>query len=62
MTQTITETTEEPRIGVFVCHCGHKIAGTVDVVFVSVMDYFLPGFVFSSDEMLMFSVEGLVLF
>ena len=23
---------EEPRIGVFVCHCGHNIAGVVDVV------------------------------
>jgi heterodisulfide reductase subunit A len=22
---------EEPRIGVYVCHCGHNIAGTVDV-------------------------------
>ena len=22
---------EEPKIGVFVCHCGHNIAGTVDV-------------------------------
>src|SRR6056297_2757014 len=22
---------EEPRVGVFVCHCGHNIAGTVDV-------------------------------
>jgi len=24
-------TEEVPRIGVFVCHCGHNIAGTVDV-------------------------------
>ncbi|NHZ71856.1 MAG: hypothetical protein GWP17_02070 [Aquificales bacterium] len=28
MTETETKT---PRIGVFVCHCGHNIAGVVDV-------------------------------
>ena len=22
---------EEPRVGVFICHCGHNIGGTVDV-------------------------------
>ena len=27
----ITDHGSRPRIGVFVCHCGHNIAGTVDV-------------------------------
>ena len=61
MTQTITETTEEPRIGVFVCHCGHNIAGTVDVVKVAEMAKNLPGVVFSTDEMFMCSDAGQVL-
>jgi heterodisulfide reductase subunit A-like polyferredoxin len=61
MTQTITETTEEPRIGVFVCHCGHNIAGTVDVVKVAEMAGHLPGVVYSTDEMFMCSDAGQVL-
>ncbi len=31
------ETSEEPRIGVYVCHCGINIGGVVDVV--AVRDY-----------------------
>ena len=58
MTQTKTEPIQEPRIGVFVCHCGHNIAGTVDVVKVEEMSKHLPGVVFSTDEMFMCSDAG----
>jgi heterodisulfide reductase subunit A len=44
---------EEPRIGVFVCHCGHNIAGTVDVVAVAEMARHLPHVAFATDEMFM---------
>jgi heterodisulfide reductase subunit A len=42
---------EEPRIGVFVCHCGINIGGVVDVP--SVKDYAatLPGVVFATDSL-----------
>ena len=42
---------EEPRIGVFVCHCGINIAGVVDVP--AVRDYArtLPGVVYATDHM-----------
>ena len=33
----MSDTNEEPRIGVFVCHCGHNIAGAVDVESVAEM-------------------------
>ncbi|MHA3964344.1 MAG: CoB--CoM heterodisulfide reductase iron-sulfur subunit A family protein [Candidatus Thorarchaeota archaeon SMTZ1-45] len=51
----------EARIGVFVCHCGHNIAGTVDVKEVAEMALKLPGVVFSTDEMFMCSDAGQVL-
>jgi heterodisulfide reductase subunit A-like polyferredoxin len=38
---------EEPRIGVFVCHCGVNIAGVVDVAQVSDYARTLPGVVFA---------------
>jgi heterodisulfide reductase subunit A-like polyferredoxin len=38
---------EEPRIGVFVCHCGINIAGVVDVVQVSDYATTLPGVVYA---------------
>jgi len=46
----------EPRVGVFVCHCGSNIAGVVDVK--SVVDFArnLPGVVYASDQM--FSCAG----
>ncbi len=46
--ETITDV-EEPRIGVFVCHCGSNIAGVVDVA--EVRDYAakLPNVVHSED-------------
>ncbi|MDG4477076.1 FAD-dependent oxidoreductase [Thiovibrio frasassiensis] len=42
---------EEPRIGVFVCHCGINIAGVVDVR--AVRDYAreLPGVVYATDNL-----------
>jgi heterodisulfide reductase subunit A len=48
----------EPRIGVFVCHCGTNIAGTVDVA--SVRDYAstLPGVVYAEDNLYTCSAEG----
>ncbi len=57
----MSDTKEEPRIGVFVCHCGHNIAGVVDVVSVAEMARDLPNVVFSTDEMFMCSDAGQVL-
>ena len=51
-------TEDEPRIGVFVCHCGHNIAGTVDVEAVAHMASNLPGVAFAADEMFMCSDAG----
>jgi heterodisulfide reductase subunit A len=51
-------TEDEPRIGVFVCHCGHNIAGTVDVEAVAQMASNLPGVAFAADEMFMCSDAG----
>jgi heterodisulfide reductase subunit A len=51
----------EARIGVFVCHCGHNIAGTVDVKDVAHMASKLPNVVYSTDEMFMCSDAGQVL-
>ena len=31
MTEKTVKITEEPRIGVFICHCGLNIAGTLDI-------------------------------
>ncbi len=47
---------EEPRVGVFVCHCGSNIAGVVDVE--QVVDYAerLPDVVYASHQM--FSCAG----
>ena len=50
--------TEEPRIGVFVCHCGHNIAGTVDVESVAKMAADLPGVIYSGEHMFMCSDAG----
>lgn len=48
----------EPRIGVFVCHCGTNIAATVDVE--AVRDYAagLPGVVHAEDNLYTCSAEG----
>ncbi len=49
---------EEPRIGVFICHCGHNIAGTVDVKKVAKVAAEFPHVVFSTDEMFMCADSG----
>ncbi len=52
---------EEPRIGVFVCHCGSNIAGVIGVE--SVADYAqqLPGVEFATDTMYTCSSDSLSL-
>ncbi|OAG26764.1 FAD-dependent oxidoreductase [Thermodesulfatator autotrophicus] len=42
---------EEPRIGVFVCHCGMNIAGVIDVKEVTAFAATLPDVVFASDNL-----------
>jgi heterodisulfide reductase subunit A len=49
---------EEPRIGVFVCHCGHNIAGTVDVAKVADYAKKLPNVVKAEHYMFMCSKPG----
>ena len=46
------------RIGVFVCHCGTNIAGTVDVKAVAEAIKKEPGVVFSTDYQYMCSQAG----
>ena len=46
------------RIGVFVCHCGTNIAGTVDVKAVAEALAHEPGVVFSTDYQYMCSQAG----
>ena len=53
-----TEESEEPRIGVFVCHCGHNIAGTVDVAKVAEYASKLPNVVKAEHYMFMCSKPG----
>ena len=50
--------TEEPRIGVFVCHCGHNIAGTVDVESVAQVAQHYPHVAYSVDLMFTCSDAG----
>ncbi|NIQ79602.1 MAG: hypothetical protein GTN93_16255, partial [Anaerolineae bacterium] len=40
---------EEPRIGVFICHCGTNIAGTVNIDEVREFVSGLPGVVSAQD-------------
>ncbi|RLI55177.1 MAG: hypothetical protein DRP09_10725 [Candidatus Thorarchaeota archaeon] len=54
----MAETKDKPRIGVFVCHCGHNIAGYLDVEKVAKQAAELPDVVFSVDEMFMCSDAG----
>ena len=46
------------RIGVFVCHCGTNIAGTIDVKAVAAALAHEPGVVFSTDYQYMCSQSG----
>ncbi len=57
--ETGTDTAAEaPRIGVFVCMCGHNIAGTVDVEAVAKMAETLPYVAFSTTTMFMCADSG----
>jgi len=49
---------EAPRIGVFVCHCGHNIAGVVDVEKVAKLASSLPHVVYTTHEMFMCADAG----
>lgn len=42
---------EEPRVGVFICHCGINIAGVVDVKAVVEFARQLPGVVYAEDNL-----------
>ncbi|MFX1602134.1 MAG: CoB--CoM heterodisulfide reductase iron-sulfur subunit A family protein [Promethearchaeota archaeon] len=53
-----TEGAEVPRIGVFICHCGHNIAGTVDVEAVAKMGESLPYVEYSTHFMFMCADSG----
>ncbi|MHA1442946.1 MAG: FAD-binding protein, partial [Candidatus Heimdallarchaeota archaeon] len=59
--KTVTQDSEEeePRIGVFVCHCGHNIAGTVDVAKVAEYAGSLPNVVKAEHYMFMCSKPGI---
>ena len=52
------KTKEEPRIGVYVCHCGSNIAGTVDVKEVVEFAKGLPNVVMAKDYIYMCSDPG----
>ncbi|MGD0229156.1 MAG: CoB--CoM heterodisulfide reductase iron-sulfur subunit A family protein [Syntrophorhabdales bacterium] len=46
------------RVGVFICHCGNNIAGTVDVAKVAEETRALPGVVYATDYMYTCSEPG----
>ncbi|MBF8266632.1 MAG: fumarate reductase/succinate dehydrogenase flavoprotein domain protein [Dehalococcoidia bacterium] len=50
---------EEPRVGVFVCHCGSNIAGVVDVEEVARRARELPGVVYTDHVMFACSTDSL---
>jgi heterodisulfide reductase subunit A2 len=51
--------TESPRIGVFICHCGHNIAGYVDVPALVAAAGTLPNVVHARDSLFACSDAGL---
>jgi heterodisulfide reductase subunit A-like polyferredoxin len=52
---------EEPRVGVFVCHCGSNIAGVIDVENVADYAMSLPGVEYATDTMYTCSSDSLTL-
>jgi heterodisulfide reductase subunit A-like polyferredoxin len=52
---------EEPRVGVFVCHCGSNIAGVINVEGVAEYAQTLPGVEFATDTMYTCSSDSLTL-
>jgi heterodisulfide reductase subunit A len=55
----VADDVDDVRIGVWTCHCGLNIAGTVDVEAVRDHIKYLPGVVFSSDLLFTCSSDGL---
>ena len=51
-------TTDGPRVGYFICHCGSNIAGTVDVAEVAVQVAGQPGVTVARDYQFMCSQPG----
>jgi heterodisulfide reductase subunit A-like polyferredoxin len=51
----------EPRVGVFICHCGSNIAGVIDVEGVAQYAQTLPGVEFATDTMYTCSSDSLAL-
>ncbi|MFH0844694.1 MAG: FAD-dependent oxidoreductase [Pseudomonadota bacterium] len=49
---------EDPRIGVFVCHCGNNIAGVVDVKGVAQYALTLPNVVYAGDPLFACSTDA----
>lgn len=47
---------DDPRVGVFICHCGSNIAGVIDIERVKDYAQLLPGVVYTSNQM--FSCAG----
>ncbi len=54
-------TGEEPRVGVFVCHCGSNIAGVIDVEGAAEYAMTLPGVAYATDTMYTCSSDSLSL-
>ena len=54
----MAEKKEQPRIGVFVCHCGTNIAGSIDIKEVVEYAKTLPNVVLASDYQYMCSTPG----
>ena len=53
------KTVEQPRIGVFVCHCGTNIGGVVDVKSVAEYAKTLPGVAFTTTNLYTCAEDGL---
>jgi heterodisulfide reductase subunit A len=49
---------EKPRIGVFICHCGTNIAGSIDIQTLKDYAKTLPGVAFADDYQYMCSTPG----
>jgi heterodisulfide reductase subunit A2 len=58
MSEQNTPQNEEPRIGVYVCHCGSNIAKVVDVVGIANASRDIPGVVVARDYRFMCSDPG----
>lgn len=50
---------EEPKIGVFICHCGSNIAGVIEVKDLVDYAWTLEGVVYAEDQLISCSNEGL---